>query len=353
MNSARRNRFFSVLNIGLLILSLVIGLVPLILFIRLEGKEVWPEWPIIFTSAGGITLLIHLVRMFIRHCREEPGNFENFFRAIWSRLAESFSPFVIGACIGAIGTGIHLFYSEGGPAHERYDTAIGIYLSAITASLGIRAFYDRLIPITSVNTLLRRLTADLKRCKEGTIWIAYPALNIGFFRNSVAGSTAIVKDFSRALQECAARLKGANAVTYDEPHIKKLYQTYASAQGRQELAVQCSNNAIQMSKDLVRAIGETTQEDTDSYLASHIKEHIHELSPESFPQHVVVIGPITYILVSYGLPIYRPARNGKEDAFEVISGEHKLVDIVAYRREDSALAHMISSALDQLVKPAK
>lgn len=349
MNTKAVRIVLSALKLMFGVIALITGLVPPIAFIYLNGRDVWRGWPKIFILSGILTVLIQFLEILVKHCNEEPGNFGKFLRTVWSRINESFPAFIIGTCIGAIGSGIHLFYSEGGPAHERYDTVIGIYLSAITASLGIRAFYDRLIPITSVNTLVRRVTADLKRCREGGLLIVYPALNLGYFRNALAGSTRLVDELSKALQECAEELKDAHAVTYSQAHIDMLYQTYAEAHGKAELATQCAKNAKQMSSDLVRAVGRSQGPDADNYVTQHYFDHIHSVNPDAFPQHVIVIGSITYVMVSYGLPIYRPPKNGVQESFEMLTGEHKLVEIVAYRREDSALAHMITSHLRQLL----
>ena len=330
-------------------ITLITGLVPPVAFIYLNGRNVWLGWPKVFVISGGVTVLIQLAEILVQHCKDEPSNFSKFLRTIGSRISESFPAFIAGMCIGAIGTGIHLFYSEGGPAHERYDTVIGIYLSAITASLGIRAFYDRLIPITSVNTLVRRVTADLKRCREGGLWIVYPALNIGYFRNAVNESKGFIEELSKALQECGEELKDAHAVTYSPTNIQMLYATYAQSHGRADLAKGCTDNALQMSRDLVRAVGRKKTQDADNYVNEHSADHIHYVNPDAFPQHVIVIGSITYVMVSYGLPIFRsPTEQGSCGSFEVLNGD-QLVEIVAYRREDSALAHMITSHLRQLL----
>lgn len=349
MNKKAVHIFLSILKLIFGVITLITGLVPPIAFIYLNGREVWPGWPKIFVFCGSMTVLVQMLEILVKHCKDEPGNFGKLLRTIGSRVSESFPAFIAGTCVGAIGTGIHLFYSEGGPAHERYDTVIGIYLSAITASLGIRAFYDRLIPITSVNTLVRRVTADLKRCREGGLWIVYPALNIGYFRNAVNQSTRLIEELSKALQECAVELKDAHAVTYSPPHIQMLYTTYAQSHARTDLAKDCTDNALQMSRDLVRAVGRSKVQDADSYVNGHGAKHLHYINPDAFPQHVIIIGSITYVMVSYGLPIYRPPTEQSSDgSFEVLNSD-QLVEIVAYRREDSALAHMITTHLRQLL----
>jgi len=333
---------------------------PPIVFISLHKDPIWPGWPILFISFGLVLFFIWALWDLVRYSLEEKGNWGKFWRSVWSRLAESQSAFFVGACLASVGTGIHLIYSKGGPLHERYDTVIGIYLTTITATLGLKAFYDRLVPITDVNILLKRVTADLRQCKDGDLWIVYPALNIGYYRNHVKNKhrvgSSIVDDFSRALAECAERVKDVHAVTFDTQRIKALYTAYVSAQANStgtppdalQTVKDCVDSAEEICKAVVRQVAKGKGLiNADEYLTDSRQLHHHPLSPQLFPQQTIVIGPVTYTLVSYGLPLYDPGT----DAFTIIPGEHKLVDIVAYRREDTALAHLISEHLKQLIKP--
>ncbi|HZU31291.1 MAG TPA: hypothetical protein VFB79_09260 [Candidatus Angelobacter sp.] len=271
-------------------------------------------------------------------------------------MAESQPALLIGASIASICSGLHLFYTAGGPLHDQYDKIIEIYITAITASLGLKAFYNQIAPITDVNILLKRVISDLNKTTDGQLWIVYPALNIGYYRNRKGikqeREPAIIAEFSSAVKECAKRLTHtAHIVTYPTALYQPLFHSYIDKQPelknesddtKNKIAEECATNANNMATGFVQHVAEGLNVEIAKF--DHTKNH-HELSPLGFPQQVIIIGSVTYALLSYGLPVFDPACNN----FCAISGDHKLVDILAYRREDSALARLITGHLLKLI----
>jgi hypothetical protein len=65
--------------------------------------------------------------------------------------------------------------------------------------------------------------------------------------------------------------------------------------------------------------------------------------PSECPPHVAVIGPVSYSILSYGLPKYRE-ENGQA-YFE--SNNDDYAKLLIYRREDAALASLILGEVDK------
>src|SRR5258708_14186884 len=185
----------------------------------------WLTWPILYVVCGVIIGLLYLLSAL----REQSG--PNLWKIARSRAVDSQPALLIGASVAALAAGIHLFYTTSGPRHDPYDKIVEIYIASITASLGIRLFYNRLVPITDVNLLLKKVMIDLNSCDEAELWIVYPALNIGYYRNRVGATQnsepEIIAQYSTALRECAKRVAtNAHVVTYPIELYQPLYKAY-------------------------------------------------------------------------------------------------------------------------------
>jgi hypothetical protein len=130
----------------------------------------------------------------------------------------------------------------------------------------------------------------------------------------------------------------AQAVTYHKDLYPALYTCYdkmVSGEENPNRIRDCVDDALDFVDDF------TEQKPTK-------RGTLHEMSPDQFPPHVIVIGKIVYFIMSYGLPIYdsksrtfRPIGHGK--------GKEKLADLLVYRRHDPETADVISEHLEELV----
>lgn len=306
-----------------------------------------------FLVAAVLLGLVAGVNSLVGVWRETEGGAKVWWASVYASVRDARQALIIGGSLAAAGCAIHLLYTKGGPVHDQYDAAIGIYLTALTASLGVRAFYSRIVPITDVNTLLRMLTRDLRSCHSGPMWLVYPALNIGYYRNYRGeAEPEIMGEFKDAISKCAKRLSGAAyAITYPTGLYEPLYKCYHESQ-RGQKPTRKPENIVRESAEYAKIMLEQLRLDAKLVSGGNAPtasgaSQTYEIEPGNFPPHVILIGDITYVLLSYGFPIYDKV----DKKFQALPGENELIDVLAYRREDSALTKMISKHLGYLVAP--
>lgn len=224
---------------------------------------------------------------------------------------------------------------------ERAASSFAIYLGTIGSVLGIHTLYRKSAPITEVETLLESLCDDLEehgRLGNKLLFI-YPALNIGYYRAlrqyGFQGESDHIPDqhpyrrFTNLLVNTASRLKsGARIITYPEELYGPLYEIYDRDKNGSDSSrvTMCAEEAKRLDTHFVTAAG--------------VKGHI-SLAPYQCPPQVFVIGPVSYSVLSYGLPRY----NAQTKKFEPVY--HNYVNILVYRREDPALSSMILAEVER------
>jgi len=240
--------------------------------------------------------------------------------------------------------------------HSRLTTIFQIYVTIAGALLTLKVLvYRNLAPIVDVEELLMRLREDLKaNTKAGArLWIVFPALNIGYYRYlpeiMLNQQKHIYRQYASELNDCAERLgQRAVAVTYTDDHCRKLFTCYTRANnpGTPEgvakakmTAERCTEEAIK----LCHAGFPWKPGEVPPAHSSPAGTHV-EIEPNEFPQPVIVIGNVVYIILSYGLPFY----DSEVGDFQAIQGEHR-VEVIVTRHEDSVLADMIENHLKTLV----
>lgn len=264
----------------------------------------------------------------------------------------------LGGGVACILTGAYFFFSSHGNFFERYAGAVAIYVTVIGATLAVHAFYRQTAPITDMDVLLRRLIDDLNDAKkESALWIIYPALNLGYYRNRQQNGAELADDhicneFKTALGNCAQRLgpQRAVAITFHKGLYAKLFECYdmmiRTKNGKSDL--ECVSDCTKEASSCLRHFVGWPEEK----LGFHCP-----VLPREFPQQMVIIGDIVYSIMSYGLPIYKadtrpddPASDIFYGEFHPIGGEHKPVLLLAYRRVDATLADSVSDHLTRFVK---
>lgn len=309
---------------------------------RVGGREFF-SW-----KAGGIVILglVVILSRYYYVASERDEEFKELQAEFKFFFFHAPSAWSFGGGLACILMGLFFLFPVNGALFERYSAGLSLYVGVIGATLGIHAFYKRTAPITDMNHLLKSLTEDLDNLNESVkkgdvrsdrLWIVYPALNIGYYRN--INNPDIYDEFKFAALECASRLKqNATAVTYATDLYRPLYECY-------DRAVTGGNtDATRIEKCVADAIDfQEKFQGTQAISAGRFCP----LDPTGFPPHVFIIGDVTYLLMSYGMPIYEGDDTTK---FHSVEGE-RLVRLLAFRRDDPTLAALISEHLKLLVQP--
>jgi len=232
--------------------------------------------------------------------------------------------------------------------YERYESIVHTYIAVFIAVIGIKLLYRKMAPIVEVDHLLRMLIDDLNRHVDADrLWVVYPALNIGYYRHHLrlgkVGDDDLCEQYKDAQKKCAGRLKQkARAITYPRDMYSPLYRCYDKMINGTENAERI-DACVADAEDFVNNF--TEQKPIQ-------RGELHPISPDQFPPHVIVIGNIVYMIMSYGLPIYDP----QTKSFRQIgqgSGKEKLADLLVYRRNDPETADVISKHLEEIINPSE
>jgi hypothetical protein len=307
-----------------------------------------PPYSWIPFSLGLLSIAIRLLHLFLSG--------KDQFNSLWAEfrfLTQAQSSWSLGSGIACMAIGTFFLFPSDSNLASRFEASLGLYTGILGATLAINAFYRQTAPITDADSLLKNLNYDLNACPDRSkIWFVYPALNIGYYRSlQEAGinredidhrlpNNCPYEDFRVALRRRATRLgrDRVTAVTYPSSLYKVLYQRY-------EENIHGSSN---INSDRVNGCAEEAQSLTGDFTTK-------ELSPEAFPQHVIIIGDVVYTVMSYGLPIYKPDPQSPDDPInnvwggKFVAGEPQPASLLVYRREDPILSKLISNHLEILV----
>jgi hypothetical protein len=338
------------------VVAFVVPLTLLIVGYRRGGLSITWQW---WLLGGGFGVIAwRLLTVWLRD-RDELLDLRSECKFMFVHATTAWS---VGGGLACILTGGYFLFTSNNNFYERYEGALGIYVSVIGATLAIHAFYRHTAPIMDMDVLLRRLIDDLKEAEkdESRLWIVYPALNLGYYRNreqlcAELPDDHICKLFKKALQDCAQKL-GPRAVAITFP--KELYQPLFA----------CYDKMIRQGKKASAAITDPNcvsdcVQEAMSCLSRFVGSDIEKFGrycpvlPREFPQQMVIVGDTVYSIMSYGLPVYKPnsertdePTNGEfHGTFHAIEGEHRPVLLLAYRRVDATLAESVSEHLQRLV----
>ena len=311
-------------------------------------QENWWKWSIIFSGFLVIVFRAVVVKIYDK---EELKDIIAEIKFITSHAKTAWS---IGAGLACIITGIFFFIPTGNGLHERFGTIFGIFVSVLGITLAVHVLYRQMAPIIGTTKLLDSLIKDLENCSQQTsIWLVYPALNIGFYRALKNGENVWKEtdnfnykhtcgQFHRTLQHTLQdKDPKAIAITYPEDKYDELYVTYDEmirSDVKDEDRAAMVEKCVKSSQRLIEIFKEEGNRKNQN-----IK--FVEIDPDKFPQHLVIIGDIVYFIVSYGLPLY----NHETGEFIPIKGEHKPADLLTWRREDSVLAQTITAHLEKSI----
>ena len=260
---------------------------------------------------------------------------------------------LIGSAIGFTATAIYLLmpfdFRQNKEAQdaERAASALSLYFGVVGAAIGIHTLYMKTAPITEMHELLDMISDDLRRHKRygEAVLMVYPALNIGYYREVKnhtprnGGRDSIpeehpYKRFRQAfLDSCSAIQSGFHVVTYDPETYRQLYTAYASDKkdASEAILVACAEEAAYLFDQVLQNGGEAVGVQCKANL----------------PPHEIVIGPVSYLVSSFGLPKYDQATRS------FVLKESGLAQLLVYRRDDANFAGLVREEVRKAVEEGK
>ncbi|MCK5147301.1 hypothetical protein KAR48_11130 [bacterium] len=309
-----------------------------------------------FYAGSGLTLLGILLILFCckfyknrnhEWWKELQNEFRYYTSFAWP-IGAGFASFIIGIYI------LILFKINTNISVTSHIISIyALFISILLTTLGVHSLYKKTAPITNVSLLLKDLTKDLKEYNSAgsKIIIAYPALNIGYHRtyeryNGIPKYSSYY-NFYNSLCDIAKRDDVTIRIyTYPEKLYEKLWTTYTENTAKNNIDKQ---KMIKDSNDesiyLLEQFRNTSKKNSDCF--------VREFHPDRFPQHVIVIGNITYLIASYGLPMYKEDQHNPDNLktkkfngyFD--GGEHEKATLLSYRHEDPNMAELVYEHLEK------
>ncbi len=346
MKKSNKDSLFLIRNFDLFLIFIASLAVPFrmmwiaidMLFVR--NPKYWPpvyaQWLI---GIGLATIIIHFLYLLLNTLNDKDNYFQSIFTKI-SYLIQARSAWGIGSSLACLLIGIYLLFPSDENLATRFQGALSIYFSAISTTLIVDIFYEKLAPITDVDKLLRSIILDLSICNENSnVWFVYPALNIGYYRalkkldkddeqDSPLPEDHIYSEFRKAFISKIVHLRKARAITYPVNLYHSFYYRYEE-----------KHNTNINDKRVTACVNEA------KILFDNSKLKTTEIQPVGFPQHIIIIGDWVYTIMSYGLPTY-DAADGKFKG-----GENHLASLLVYRKKDPTLAKQISGHLEELCSP--
>jgi len=286
---------------------------------------------------------------------QSPDTFKELLREFSYFWHYSTAAWTISVAFATLATGAYLFLPHDKPHQlEHVDEAAKIYAEVLIACLGLHIFYRRTAPISDVDLLLILLRKDLRRqsSREARLLVAYPALNIGYYR-AITGQkddkASPFSNYAKFREEFQAaitnpnRYANATALTYPRALYSELYAQYdklAASTPSVSRVNSCVAEANVLAEDFVK------------------NAQLVQINPQLFPPHIIVIGDVVYSIMSYGIPLYQP-NSSKPDTADVFNGtfvggepDH-VAQLVVYRREDDVLAGIVEDHIQRLIQRTK
>lgn len=222
----------------------------------------------------------------------------------------------------------------------------GILLGIISTLVLFKSIFHEIAPIASIEKFLRMASQDLEEkrySKDGRVWLVYPALNIGYYREQIdAVPLNYYSEFMTSLNYARDNPKvDVNVVTFPVNLYEKLFEKYIDKNTDSksvENVQKCTNEA--------NAIFNSFKE------KNHTNCKIHNIEPHKFPDHFLIIDNKVYLINTFGLPEYNPDTKDfiKIDDTKENSKE-KLAKVYIYKQEDKILADLLIEKFELQNKP--
>jgi len=340
----------------ILILYCIVGVPIFLLYTGLElskgqnltyVQSTW--WRDLIIVLGALVILTRATTVLLSDI-EELRDIKAELRFVFAHAKTAWS---IGGGTACIVTGLYFLVPATNALHERFEGVFSIFISVIGVALAVHVLYRNMAPIVGTPRLLDSIIDDLHNCSDqSAIWLVYPALNFGFYRSlrngeSVWNHRNQVFDFRhrcgkfyRALRDALeSKPLQAIAITYGKDKYLKLFDVYHKMI-KDEKEKSSPVDYVRLCTKSAELLSNLFESSTSSNV------RFEQFDADQFPQHVIIIGDVVYIIVSYGIPIY----DKESDAFIPLEGENEPADVLTWRRKDAVLAKTISSHLNKLLE---
>ena len=237
--------------------------------------------------------------------------------------------------------------------HEKIFEILTLYFGTITSFLVIKTIFEKVAPITNVETLLLRVCDDIDdliKKGKGDVLIVYPALIIGYYRertNRVLENH--YENYSKAIHSIADNLSiTATIVTYDTKYYEPLFDEYVKM-NIDNYSDDNSEKKAGKDSEVKDCLKEAIRRFNDFKDASNRNCRAFGIEPIDLKEHFIIIGDVVYTITSFGLPISQKDTNGnvifKKPDF--IDDNEKLAKLYAYRQQDKELADLIKKKIEK------
>lgn len=315
-------------------------------------------WKWILICTGFSLLILHYSYLYFFDMDE----FKAINKEIHAILIDCKTAWCFGGSIASIITGVYFFIPSNSQLHARFDTVFGIYLGVLAVTFGVHIIYKTMAPIVGTSQLLEKILDDIRFMNNNSsLYIVYPALNIGFYREFVKSPNTIwnknyeifgkntVFDKIRKEIKDAIQFKDveAKALTYPRSKYEALFVEYHTNNKNNKKNKKIFRNLSD--SDVINACRASADLLANTILTGKPKnqhdDYLIQCDPSKFPQQVIIIDNIVYIIVSYGLPIY----NSEDNKFYSMSEEKSVAELITWRREDEILANTIKNHIEKLI----
>ncbi|MBS0203958.1 MAG: hypothetical protein JSS49_13720 [Planctomycetes bacterium] len=322
---------------------------------------------------GGFTAIL-ATSIFLYH--NENDDWHDLWEEIrFFMLDVHFTAYLFAGGLGSLLAGIYLIQPAADDLPDRYRDASLFFFTSLFATLGLHAFYRRNAPVRSTSVILRHLVHDLTEFVHdlrlrsdfddisrvpARLCVVFPSLNLGYYTcalealgrqkrpikiSSLADNTAF-HQFELKLLEAVRETApdGAIAMTYPCRMYQGLHNAYAHSRTKNDLA---THPAVTQAD--LQELGKGAAYSAEAMLNGFRERGgtVYETTPAEFPpQFIVIIGDVTYTIVTFGLPAWSGI--GDETRFEVIETDGSGAHLTAYRRKDSALAASLFAHVQKL-----
>jgi hypothetical protein len=211
----------------------------------------------------------------------------------------------------------------------------GILLGIVSTLILFRSIFQEIAPLVSIEKFLYEATRDLESkrySRTGRVWLVYPALNIGYYREQIDEvPQRHYSEFTSALSHAKDNPKvDVTVVTYPINLYSKLYKTYIEMNGGDstdpniEKCVNEANSIINAFKD-----------------KQHSNCNTFEIEPHKFPSHFLIVDNTVYLINTFGMPEYDIENKTFISPEQIENSKEKLAKVYIYKQDDKILADLL------------
>lgn len=328
-------------------MKLLVGLLKIIAFIVILFFSIWAieelvyhniRIPKIRKSVMVISFIcIGIISFILNNYFTKEDDINEFKREIEYLKNNIWTPLFWGGGLALIFISVNALFYEGENnfVEANIFEISSILIGTISTIIIFRGIFQGIAPISSIERFLLLAAEDLKRKRydrTGRVWLIYPALNIGYYREQIDEvPTKHYSEFKESLNIVKNNPKvQLTVVTFPSNLYKPLYQEYVKM-----------NNKPEDDPNIDKCVNEALDIFNSCSNGNHSNCTSKEVSPEKFPNHCLIVDNVVYLINTFGLPDYNPSDNKFHPLNNTENHKEKLAKVFIYRQEDKILADLL------------